>query len=92
MSLYDFQNSPTFKEYSIHATLSAWLTLWALRHLPWWLVVPVALVIAGWKEFDFDKHKEILPDGSRGQPFANGLQDFLGYALGIALGVVSWLL
>jgi hypothetical protein len=85
MSLSTFQRSAFFLTYSQHAWLGALLTLFALLHLPWWLVLVGGPALAAAKEFLFDHYVQDPPES-----FASGWTGVKGYLMGVGLGFFAW--
>lgn len=70
--------SPDFVAFMAHSGFA----YFCVHHgLPWWL----ALILAAAKEFVFDIRYEKNPP----QTYTDGALDFMGYAVGVGLGV--WL-
>ncbi len=85
--LRSFQSSPLFANLAIHAWLAAWIVTaagvkWPSHRIA---VLAVGVALAAAKEFWFDHRYEIPP-----QPYKNAAQDFAGYVIGGALGVLTW--
>jgi hypothetical protein len=79
--------NPTFINYQLHATLSFFLLVMAVKLLPFmqWPFAVIAVGLAGVKEFYFDMKYEDPP-----QLFKNAAQDFMGYMIGIGLSILYW--
>jgi hypothetical protein len=78
-----------FANLAIHAWLGAFLTYAFLTKYPGHvlLISGIGIVVAALKEFVYDHNWEIPP-----QPYKNGFQDFSGYMIGGALGLLTYFL
>ena len=85
MNLRTFQDSPRFANLAQHAGWAAFFVVLAhLAGLPLWLIVLGGIALAAFKEFYLD-HKGEIP----AQSYADGAQDFEGYAIGIVIGALA---
>jgi 1,4-dihydroxy-2-naphthoate octaprenyltransferase len=76
--------NPIWIAANAHVWFAAFAVTIGLRHVPWWLLVPVALALAALKEFVFDAQREVPK-----QTFKDNLTDFAGYVLGVGIALLT---
>lgn len=75
--------NPMFIAAMAHAGVANFVVTVAIHHVSPWIVAPLVLGVAAWKEFWFDARNEVPK-----QTFEDNLTDWLGYAAGTIIALL----